>query len=348
VGGNITAPRKIKDVGPAYPQEAQAANVQGIVILETLIDTSGRVESARVIRSVPLLDDAALEAVRQWEFTPTLLNGVPTPILMSVTVNFTMTSDGQAPATTEPVAQPVAGQPAAQPVTGQPAAQPVAGQPAVPLVGGRTPVRVGGSIPAPKKIKDVRPVYPAIARSARVSGIVIVEATIDQNGHVAGARVIRSVPLLDDAALGAVRQWEFTPTLLGGVPTPIVMTVTVNFTLAPEQTTAAASGTPAPPLDGRTPIRVGGNIAAPRKIRDMRPVYPAEAIQERVTGIVIIEATIGTDGRVAGARVIRSVPLLDDAALTAVRQWVFTPTLLNGVPTPVVMSVTVPFTGAQR
>jgi protein TonB len=330
VGGNITAPRKIKDVGPAYPQEAQAANVQGIVILETLIDTSGRVESARVIRSVPLLDDAALEAVRQWEFTPTLLNGVPTPILMSVTVNFTMTSDGQAPATTEP------------------AAQPVAGQPAVPLVGGRTPVRVGGSIPAPKKIKDVRPVYPAIARSARVSGIVIVEATIDQNGHVAGARVIRSVPLLDDAALGAVRQWEFTPTLLNGVPTPIVMSVTVNFTLASEQTTVAASGTPAPPLDGRTPIRVGGNIAAPRKIRDMRPVYPAEAIQERVTGIVIIEATIGTDGRVAGARVIRSVPLLDDAALNAVRQWQYTPTRLNGVLTPVVMSVTVPFTGAQR
>jgi protein TonB len=76
----------------------------------------------------------------------------------------------------------------------------------------------------------------------------------------------------------------------------------------------------------------------------MRPVYPAEALAARVSGIVIVEATIGADGTVTGARVIRSIPLLDAAALAAVRQWQYTPTLLNGVPTPIVMSVTVAFT----
>ena len=93
------------------------------------------------------------------------------------------------------------------------------------------PVRVGGNIKPPTKVKDVKPTYPAIAQSARVQGVVIIEATIGPNGKVQDAKVLRSIPLLDAAALDAVRQWEFTPTLLNGVPVPVIMTVTVNFTL---------------------------------------------------------------------------------------------------------------------
>jgi TonB family protein len=91
-------------------------------------------------------------------------------------------------------------------------------------------VRVGGNIRPPIKIKDVAPVYPAIARSARVTGAVTVEATIGEDGKVADARVVKSVPLLDQAALDAVRQWEYRPTLLNGVPVPVVVTVVINFT----------------------------------------------------------------------------------------------------------------------
>jgi TonB family protein len=61
--------------------------------------------------------------------------------------------------------------------------------------------------------------------------MVIVEATIDPTGHVANATVLRGVPLLDEAALEAVRKWVYTPTLLNGVPTPLIMTVTVTFRL---------------------------------------------------------------------------------------------------------------------
>ena len=81
------------------------------------------------------------------------------------------------------------------------------------------------------KTKDVRPVYPSIAQSARVQGVVIIEATIGPNGTVTDAKVLRSIPLLDAAALDAVRQWVFTPTTLNGQPVPVIMTVTVNFTL---------------------------------------------------------------------------------------------------------------------
>jgi periplasmic protein TonB len=93
------------------------------------------------------------------------------------------------------------------------------------------PVRVGGIVTPPSKTRDVLPRYPPIAQAAGVSGVVIVEATIGADGRVQDARVLRSIPLLDEAALEAVRQWEFTPTLLNGVPVPIIMTVTVAFSL---------------------------------------------------------------------------------------------------------------------
>jgi TonB family protein len=91
------------------------------------------------------------------------------------------------------------------------------------------PLRIGGKIHAPNKIKDVKPVYPAIAQSARVAGVVTIEATIGPDGKVIDAKVVRSIPLLDQAALDAVRQWEYTPTLLNGVPVPVLVTVTINF-----------------------------------------------------------------------------------------------------------------------
>ena len=75
---------------PIYPQTARAAAVQGVVILELVIGADGAVSNARVLRSIPLLDQPALDAVRQWRYEPTLLNGVPTPVIMTATVNFSL------------------------------------------------------------------------------------------------------------------------------------------------------------------------------------------------------------------------------------------------------------------
>ena len=93
------------------------------------------------------------------------------------------------------------------------------------------PIRIGGEIKAPAKIRDVKPVYTPEAFRARVQGVVIIEAVLDATGHVAAARVLRSIPLLDDAALAAVAQWVFEPPLVDGVPAAALMTVTVNFRL---------------------------------------------------------------------------------------------------------------------
>jgi protein TonB len=93
-------------------------------------------------------------------------------------------------------------------------------------------VRVGGQIKEPKKLKNVNPVYPDIAKQARVQGVVILECTISPQGKVTDVKILRGIPLLDAAAVEAVKQWVYSPTLLNGVPVPVIMTVTVNFRLA--------------------------------------------------------------------------------------------------------------------
>jgi protein TonB len=90
---------------------------------------------------------------------------------------------------------------------------------------------VGGEIDEPARIVYKAPTYPPIAVSARVEGTVILEATIDAQGVVRNVTVLKSVPLLDRAAIEAVQQWRYTPTRLNGQAIPIIMTVTVTFSV---------------------------------------------------------------------------------------------------------------------
>ena len=91
VGGRIRPAERIHHVAPVYPQLARESHVAGTVILEALIDEEGLVREVKVLRSVALLDASAIDAVRQWRYVPTLLNGVPIQIIMSVTVTFRLT-----------------------------------------------------------------------------------------------------------------------------------------------------------------------------------------------------------------------------------------------------------------
>ncbi len=215
VGGEIKEPKKLKHVAPEYPEMARAAGIQGIVIVEALIGEDGAVREAKVLRPVPMLDGPALDAVLQWKYTPTLLNGQPVPIIMTVTVTFTLND------TTNQ------GPPAQRAATEAPEPARFRTASGVEMI----PVRVGGEIKEPIKIKSVPPVYPAEAQRAGVQGAVIIEAVIDTDGTVKQTKILRSAPGLDESALAAVRQWEYTPTLLNGVAVPVIMTVTVTYSL---------------------------------------------------------------------------------------------------------------------
>ena len=91
--------------------------------------------------------------------------------------------------------------------------------------------RVGQGVREPRRIGGAPPEYPPLARSARVEGVVILEAVIDAQGTIERVKVLKSVPLLDGAAVAAVKGWRYTPTLLNGVPISVLMTITMNFTL---------------------------------------------------------------------------------------------------------------------
>jgi protein TonB len=97
------------------------------------------------------------------------------------------------------------------------------------------PVRVGGDISPPLKIVDVEPVYPEAARASRLTGAVLVEFTIDTRGAVIEAHVVRSTPMFDAAALAAVKQWKFKPTVLRGVRFSVMARETVGFWPDPER-----------------------------------------------------------------------------------------------------------------
>ena len=92
-------------------------------------------------------------------------------------------------------------------------------------------VRVGSSLKAPRQIYSIQPEYPPLARQAHVWGTVVVDAVIDEHGNVVQARALSGHPLLISAALKAVLQWKYEPTLLSGTPVAVEMEVTVHFNL---------------------------------------------------------------------------------------------------------------------
>jgi TonB family protein len=188
--------------------KASAGGSQGAAAYPVFAD------AAAVIRDLDTLSKAAAAALQQWRFVPPQA----APAIARVSVVFDVLH-GRA---TFGPAEPVSGFPA-------PPASTFASAPPPPRADGA--LRVGGNIRAPQKIHNVPPVYPQEAQDARVQGVVIIEAKIDADGSVAEAWVLRSIPLLDQAALDAVKQWRYTPTLMNGVAVPVIMTVTVNFTL---------------------------------------------------------------------------------------------------------------------
>jgi protein TonB len=134
--------------------------------------------------------------------------------------------------------------------------------------------------------------------------------------------------------LSARPDWDRAITLQVGT---VQETITVSERRSPAQVPAAAAGP--------RPLRVGGNIRAPRKLVDVHPVYPASMRESGREGVVPIEAIIGQDGAVTSVRVVSAQvhPDFAIAAVDAVRQWKFSPTLLNGAPVEVVMTVSVAF-----
>jgi protein TonB len=93
-------------------------------------------------------------------------------------------------------------------------------------------VKVGGNVQAAKLVQQPRPVYPPLAKQARISGVVRLNAVIGKDGHILNLQVVQGHPLLTQSALDAVKNWVYQPTLLNGDPVEVVTQIDVNFTLS--------------------------------------------------------------------------------------------------------------------
>jgi len=347
-GGESAPPKLVKSVAPVYPEIARQSKVQGVVVLEATTDIYGRVAMVKVVRSIPLLDQAAIDAVRQWQYEPAIIDGQPKQVTFTVTVQFTLDEGKGAAGVTGGVVGGVLGGVEGGVQGG------VAGGVAGGVQGGIAKtvgaldiqaekefegdaVRAVGDVKPPKLLKVVEPVYPEVARKAQVEGVVILEARTDQDGNVENARILRSIPLLDQAAIDAVKQWKYEPLVIDGKSRKVLFTVTVRFALK--------TGDKEKDLEkfAQGAVKAVGDIKPPKLLHSVEPVYPEEAKKAGVEGVVILSAKADATGHVQDVMILRSVPLLNKAAIDAVKQWVYEPMLINNVPQSVVFTVTVRF-----
>jgi protein TonB len=169
-------------------------------------------------------------AIRRSTPSPAAVRSDPAPLAPTIAPS-AITPEALAPSS-------VPGPPGVETSNGLPAEAgglPTGVSPSIPLppvpVKPAGPVRAGDLPIAPHKVVDARPIYPEIARAARVEGTVVMEAVLDPSGRVTQLRIIKSVPLLDQAAAEAVRQWRYSPSTYGGHPVSVLMTITIRFTL---------------------------------------------------------------------------------------------------------------------
>jgi len=203
------------------------------------------------------------------------------------------------------------------------------------------PAAVG---PAPTPITKVDPVYPPLALQARIQGIVKINATIGADGRMQHLQIISGHPILVPAALDAVKQWAYAPGSSAGN-----FEIDVPFSLPPRSTPPDGQNqaNDAPRMgksaNGIPTIRIGGAVQSSKLIHKVDPVYPAIAKNAGIEGEVVLEITIGLDGKVQNAVPKEGNPILATAAVDAVKQWEYSPTLLNGEPCVVLTQVTVTF-----
>jgi len=331
-----------------YPREALAKSIEGAVVLELTVNESGNVSDARVLSGPEELRRAALQSVLQWHYA----KDTQFPAKLQVTINFKM-PENRYPGVVGGVVGGVPGG-----ISGGTAGGVIGGiVSGVPGVTANTEFqrrpfaatmpRGGVQVGAPD---GTRPTDLGVLKEIQVSGLSdaayqALAARLDRfKGQTIATEVeqqIRQIVLEADQHLAVAYHRDDAGTTLriflrGQAP---VMPTTVAV-----MGSAAAAG-PMPTTPQR--IRVGGNVQSANLLSGRPPVYPPLAKQARIQGVVKLDAVIGKEGNIQQLTVSSGHPLLVPAAMEAVREWVYRPTLLNGNPVEVITQIDVNFTLAE-
>lgn len=228
-------------------------------------------------------------------------------------------------------------------------------------------VRVSAGIATGLLVSKVDPIYPPLARQARIQGIVVLTVIVGKTGDVEDVQLVSGHPMLAPAAIEAVKQWKYRPYLLNGDPIAVDTQVQVNFMLAggspateipsdqpagepPDQASghfgAIVSAAPAtmPRIAVPPGVRISSGVAQKLIVRKVNPTYPREAREQGIQGTVLLQVKINKEGNVYNIELISGDPILAPAAFKAVQQWKYKPYLLNGIPTEVSTQVQINFT----
>jgi TonB family protein len=187
-------PELLYRINPVYPPQARMQNLQGLVVLEGIVNKKGRISKISVVEGKhDILITEAIKAIKQWQYAPYRIKNKKLPVTFTITVNFILQKD-----------------------------QPASHEGSVTFITDSTRLRFQ---------KKLSPVYPPKALEAGIEGEVILGVIIDKKGNVTHTKVFKGNPILASSALETVKQWKFEPYMKLGKREFIIIKVTVTFSL---------------------------------------------------------------------------------------------------------------------
>jgi TonB family protein len=200
VSAGAMAGQVLSRVNPIYPPDTKAAHVEGAVVLHAVISKTGEVRDLNVVSGPAELRTSAIDAIHQWIYKPYLLNGQPTEVETTITVNYKLDDPRDSQSQDDESAS------------------------------GIVPRKIGGGVSAPVLIYSAVPEYTEQAKKDKVDGTVLVNFWVDEQGMTKHVHVRRGVgDGLDEKAVEAVNQYRFKPAMKGGKPVLVEMNSEVNF-----------------------------------------------------------------------------------------------------------------------
>jgi len=309
--GNLTEPVLLEQVTPPYTEEARKARVEGVVVLQCIVRKDGNVDSCKVIRSIGYgLDELAIKSIEtKWRFKPATREGKPVDFDAHIEVSFQIYK-GEQVRTDDASVQFILGMKYLQ----------------------------GDGVP--QDYKEAEKWLGKAAEQGNTSAQCML-GTI----YAAGLGLIKDpvqahmwLTLSIDGSKG--KQAPFLQKA-----TELRNSLAKNMTpqQIEEAQSLASEWKPVTPVPKSIPKQIGGNVLKSKLIKQVTPKYPEAAKRQRISGMVILIVTVNEEGNVTNIRVTRGHDLLADAAIEAVKQWEYSPTLFEGKPIPVTATVTVNF-----
>ena len=313
-------PKVLHAVKPVHPEEAIRDSLEGKVFLKFIVNVDGSVSDVRVLKGPEIFRQAAIDAALQFQFKPAEHNGKPVAVWMTQPISFRLPKQQSTP-----------------PASGDADSSKV-------LEFFMVEVK-------PKVLHSVKFVHPEEAIRDSLEGKVFLKFRVNVDGSVSDVRVLRGPEVFHQAAIDGISQFRFKPAEHNGKPVAVWMTQPVNFQLPKQQTRQAPRSSRYVPPTASGQISLKKNFSSevrpifkvevkPKLLHEVLPVYPKEALENKVEGRVPLRYVVNVDSSVSGVKVLKSSGTIDrkdfqQAAIDAVSQFRYKPAEHNGKPVAV-------------